>query len=95
MSSDNEATSASGQENEEYDEVRDMRLAAALRKAVHDTFAKDPDYVTVRNIRTMVEDDLDLGKEWFKNDETWRSKSKEIIEAEAVGASRSGRERWC
>jgi hypothetical protein len=66
------------------DESRDALIAGALRKAVADTFKKDRDDVTLRYIRTLVEDQLALGAQFFKSDDYWKNQSKDIILQEVV-----------
>ncbi|KAI5814875.1 hypothetical protein BZA77DRAFT_93335 [Pyronema omphalodes] len=61
------------------DESKDILLSGALRKAVAQTFAKDRDTVTLRYIRTIVEQEHKLGADYFKTDPYWKERSKEII----------------
>ena len=66
------------------DESRDALIAGALRKAVADTFKKNRDDVTLRYIRTLVEDQLTLGAQFFKSDDYWKNQSKDIVLQEVV-----------
>jgi hypothetical protein len=66
------------------DESKDILLSGALRKAVAQTFAKDRDTVTLRLIRTIVEQQHKLGQDYFKTDPYWKERSKEIIMEEVV-----------
>lgn len=66
------------------DESKDILLSGALRKAVAQTFANDRDTVTLRLIRTIVEQQHNLGQDYFKTDPYWKERSKEIIMEEVV-----------
>lgn len=60
-------------------------LENALRKSVQRLFEKgNLNDLTVKRIRQGVEEKLGLQKDFFKNDPTWKGKSKAIIQSEAV-----------
>jgi len=59
-------------------------LTAALKRAVNDVFhSNEKDLLTVRFIRTKVEEELDLKGSFFTEGK-WKDKSKVIIKGEAV-----------
>lgn len=62
---------------------------AALKQALCDAVRKvyksgDLDNLTIKRIRKIVEADLDLQDDFFKNDPTWKDESKNIIQCEVV-----------
>ena len=60
-------------------------LEQALRNAVKDVYRSgDLDNLTVKRIRKVVEADLDLEDDFFKNDPHWKEESKAIIQSEVV-----------
>lgn len=60
-------------------------LEQALRRAVQLAHKRgDLEAITVKRMRKAAEEDLDLQDGFFKQDQTWESKSKRIIIAEAV-----------
>ncbi|KAL8907853.1 MAG: hypothetical protein Q9207_001177 [Kuettlingeria erythrocarpa] len=66
-SSDNAATS-------------DARLESALREAVEKTFRTDPEQLTLKRLRSKVEQDLGLEEGFFKSNTTWNTRSKEVAQ---------------
>lgn len=66
----------------------DTDLEKALRSAIRDTVDSDQDdeILTVRYIRDLVEQSLNLGEGFFVTGD-WKVKSKEIIKGYAVGRS--------
>lgn len=64
--------------------LSDKALTSALHKTVRDVFHSDEkDQLSVRSIRTKVEEEYDLG-EGFLNEGKWKDKSKGIIKDEVV-----------
>lgn len=64
--------------------IPDARLEKALRDAVEQTFKSDPEQLTVKRIRSKVEQELELDDGFFKNSATWNTRSKEVIQSEVV-----------
>ena len=63
----------------------DATLEQALRQAVQNVYKRgDLEQLTVKRIRKAAEEDLDLEDGYFKQDTTWKVKSKAIIESEVV-----------
>ncbi|PWW78341.1 hypothetical protein C7212DRAFT_352616 [Tuber magnatum] len=58
-------------------------ITTALRNAVQKQFAEDPSRTTVKYIRARVEDELNLGDGFLKQNSFWKAESKSIIEDEA------------
>ncbi|KAI9824191.1 MAG: hypothetical protein M1819_000903 [Sarea resinae] len=61
-------------------------LEKALRAAVKNLFQSgifQPEELTVKRMRTAAEQELGLPGGFYKNDETWNSKSKLVVSAEA------------
>jgi len=70
------------------DSAPDTRaIATALRNAVQKQFVEDPSKTTIKYIRARVENELNLGDDFLKQDSFWRAESKLIIEDEAVSLS--------
>ncbi|KAL8695347.1 MAG: hypothetical protein Q9218_000106 [Villophora microphyllina] len=69
--------------------VPDAQLEKALRQAVKHLYKSDPEQITVKKIRTNVEQDLELDPGFFKDDQLWNARSKEIIRSEAVQEAQS------
>lgn len=64
-------------------------LEQALRHAVQRVYKLgNLEELTVKRIRTTAEEDLELKKDFFKSDQTWKDKSKTIIQSEVVRAGR-------
>ena len=59
-------------------------LEGALRGAVQRIWKTNPDNLTVKNIRTSAEHDLDLEDGFFKGDASWNARSKDVIKSEVV-----------
>ena len=59
--------------------IRELQDAVALRFR-----SGDMENLTVKRVRAAVEEKLKLPEGYFKNDERWNQKSKEIIERESV-----------
>ncbi|QIW95982.1 hypothetical protein AMS68_001500 [Peltaster fructicola] len=53
-------------------------IAKALRQTVRKAMRLDED-VTVNGVRARVAEELDLGEDFFKDNTTWKAKSKDII----------------
>ena len=67
------------------DAPTDATLEQALRNAVQTVYKTgNMDDLTVRRIRKVVEEDLDLQEGFFKNDPIWNRKSKTVIQSEVV-----------
>ncbi len=67
------------------DAPTDVTLEQALRNAVQKVYKMgNLDDLTVRRIRKVVEEDLDLQDGFFKNDPIWNTKSKSVIQSEVV-----------
>ncbi|KAL8928463.1 MAG: hypothetical protein Q9208_001696 [Pyrenodesmia sp. 3 TL-2023] len=64
--------------------ISDARLEKALRDAVEKTFKSDPEQLTVKRLRIKVEQELDLDDGFFKNNATWNTRSKEVIQSEVL-----------
>ena len=63
----------------------EKELEQALRKTVRKIYtSEDLDNLTVKRIRKSVEADLDLPDDFFKNDPTWKERSKDVIQSEVV-----------
>jgi hypothetical protein len=63
----------------------DAKIEKVLRSEVQKLFsANDTDNVTVKRVRVLAEQTLELEEGWFKNHMQWKDKSKEIIVDEAV-----------
>ena len=63
----------------------DAILEKALRDVVRDSFRRgDTDNITVKRIRIATEERLHMQHDFFKNDDVWKTRSKEVIEEEAV-----------
>jgi len=61
------------------------KLEQGLRNAVQQVYKTgNLENLTVKRIRKLVEDDLELPEDFFKSDATWKEKSKELIQAEVV-----------
>ncbi|KAL8696087.1 MAG: hypothetical protein Q9201_007833 [Fulgogasparrea decipioides] len=60
----------------------DIALEKALRDAVKRIYKEDPEQLTVKRIRTCVEQDLGLGAAFFKGDSTWNARSKDVIQSQ-------------
>jgi hypothetical protein len=83
MSSDSELSS------NHHDVPAETILVSALKTAVQRVFKSGKlDNLTVKRIRELVEKDLKLENGFFKNDDTWKDKSKQIIGDEAVSKFR-------
>ena len=65
----------------------DATLEQALRKAVQQIYKSgDLENLTIRRLRKVAEEDLDLDDDFFKIDPIWKEKSKNVIQAEVVRA---------
>ncbi|KAI4199491.1 MAG: hypothetical protein LQ350_004557 [Teloschistes chrysophthalmus] len=62
--------------------VPDVHLETALRQAVKQLYTVDPEQITVKKIRTNVEQDLELDPGFFKDDPSWNTRSKQVIQSE-------------
>ncbi|KAL8768459.1 MAG: hypothetical protein Q9209_005365 [Squamulea sp. 1 TL-2023] len=60
--------------------VADADIEKALRDAVVNKYQSDPEQLTIKRIRTDVEQQLGLGDGFFKANPTWNTRSKEIIQ---------------
>ena len=60
-----------------------QEIETELRKAVETVYKKDPDSLTVKKVRTQVEQDLELEDGFFTSAE-WKDKSKKLIKEWAV-----------
>lgn len=58
----------------------DQEYEKSLRDAVRAHYSNPVDEITVRSIRTKSEEKLGLETGFYKNDEVWKDKSKEIIQ---------------
>lgn len=58
----------------------DAEYEASLRNAVREHYANPEEEATVRSMRTKSEQDLGLDEGFYKNDDTWKDKSKQIIQ---------------
>ncbi len=66
-------------------------LEQGLRNAVQQVYQTgDLENLTVKRVRKIVEDDLELPEDFFKIDATWKERSKELIQAEVVCFSTPG-----
>ena len=66
----------------------DTTLEDALRSQVKELFSNEgADNITVKRVRALTEQKLDLEDGWFKNDEEWKNRSKEIIVNEHVSVT--------
>ena len=60
-------------------------LENALRSAVRSVYRKgDLEDLTLKRLRKAAEQDLGLESDFFKNDATWKIRSKSVIESEVV-----------
>ena len=67
------------------DALTDATLEQSLRNAVQKVYKMgNMDDLTVRRIRKIVEEDLDLQEGFFKNDPIWNTNSKSVIQSEVV-----------
>src|SRR2546429_8134717 len=65
--------------------LNEAEIENALRSEVRKLFSvNDTDNVTVRRVRALTEQTLELRDGWFKNHTLWKDKSKKIIVDEAV-----------
>ena len=63
----------------------DSVLEKALRDVVRDTFRRgDHANLTVKRMRTAAEENVGLQHDFFRYNEFWKTRSKEVIEEEAV-----------
>ena len=63
----------------------DPIVEQALRDVVRDTFGRgDNENLTVKRMRTAAEDKLGLEHDFFRLNAEWKTRSKEVIEQEAV-----------
>lgn len=60
------------------------KYETALRKAVQELYKQDPSDVTVQRARAGAEKKLSLDEGFFKNDEKWKSRSKDVVNDEFV-----------
>ncbi|KAI4290078.1 MAG: hypothetical protein L6R35_000648 [Caloplaca aegaea] len=58
----------------------ETRLEKALRNAVKETYNADTDQLTVKKLRTKVENALGLTDGFFKSDAVWNARSKEAAQ---------------
>lgn len=58
----------------------DAEYEASLRNAVREHYANPEEEATVRSMRTKSEQDLGLDEGFYKNDDVWKDKSKQIIQ---------------
>ena len=66
-------------------------LEQALKNVVHDIYKSgDLENLTVKRVRKAAEENLDLEEGFFKNDKTWKDKSKDVILSEVVRAVQKG-----
>ena len=65
--------------------IDDAILENAFRKAVQDVYQSgDLEQLTVRRIRKVVEGELGLQEDFFKDDTRWKDRSKNVISAAVV-----------
>jgi hypothetical protein len=64
----------------------DSALIAQIKKSVHSIFTTDREQLTVKKVRSAVEEALDLHAGFFLSPE-WKDKSKQIIVAHVVYTS--------
>ena len=65
----------------------DATLEQALRHAIQQVYDSGRmEELTVKRIRVSAETDLDLPEDFFKNDPTWKERSKSLIQSEVVRA---------
>ncbi|KAL8738526.1 MAG: hypothetical protein Q9181_000685 [Wetmoreana brouardii] len=64
--------------------VPDTTLEKALRDAVKRIYKEDPEQLTVKRIRSQVEQDLHLGAGFFKSGSAWNTRSKEVIQSQVA-----------
>jgi hypothetical protein len=64
----------------------DSALIAQIKKAVHSIFTTDREQLTVKKVRSAVEQVLDLDAGFFLSPE-WKDKSKKIIVTHVVYTS--------
>ncbi|KAI4260944.1 MAG: hypothetical protein LQ352_000099 [Teloschistes flavicans] len=64
--------------------IPDAQLEAALRQAVEQLYQNDPEQITVKKIRTNVEQHLNLDLGFFKDDPSWNTRSKKVIQSEVA-----------
>ena len=63
----------------------DSRLEQALRDAVKQIYEVDNlENLTVKRIRRVVEERLNLEDDYFKNNSDWKERSKTVIQSEVV-----------
>lgn len=63
----------------------DATLEQALRKAIRNVYKGGTlEDLTVKRIRKSAEGSLDLQHDFFKNDPTWKERSKGVIQSEVV-----------
>lgn len=63
----------------------DVQLESALRSTVQRLLEDDQrDNLTIKRVRTSVEELLGLGEGFFKNDDDWKDRSREVIQEEVV-----------
>ena len=61
------------------------KLEKSLRDAVRTIYKNgNTDDLTVKRIRKAVETNLLLDEDFFKNDQEWKTASKDIIQSEVV-----------
>lgn len=58
----------------------DLEYETSLRNAVQAHYSNPVEEATVRSMRTKSEDDLGLETGFYKNNDVWKEKSKEIIQ---------------
>lgn len=68
--------------------LSNAQLERALRSTVEKVYKSDPEQLTVKRLRIRVEQDLGLKDGFFKSHATWNTRSKEIIQSEAVRCSK-------
>lgn len=64
--------------------LSDAEIENALRNAVKKRYQTDPEQLTIKRIRTDVEQHLGLDDSFFKSDVVWNTRSKEVIQSQVV-----------
>ncbi|KAL8804504.1 MAG: hypothetical protein Q9182_002511 [Xanthomendoza sp. 2 TL-2023] len=62
--------------------VSDAEIETALRNAVENRYRSNPEQLTIKTVRTDVEQQLGLHHGYFKSDAAWNTRSKEVIQAQ-------------
>lgn len=64
--------------------VSDGQIERVLRHTVEKTYKSDQEQLTVRRLRTKVEQELGLDDGFFKGSAKWNVRSKDVIQSEVV-----------